>query len=134
MSTETVLWGLEVVLNILFLFFGAVVTYVSYLSIKGKLKSNALVGARMNLSRNYKLYQQDKYWYPLNRYSGEKTIYVGVIWTLLSLAIAILPVDPGLKMNLLSALILLVVIWLVFIAWRIYRYADRLVSADPAYR
>lgn len=121
-------------MGILFVLFGLVTTYVSYLCLKGKIKPNGAAGVRLNLSRNYRLYQRDEYWYPVNRYGGKKTIYVTAAWTLLSLAITILPIDPATKINALTCVILLVTSALVVIAWQIYHYADKLVSSDAAYR
>ncbi len=134
MSTVTMLNIAVSIIGILFVLFGIATTYVSYLCMKGKIEPNGTVGVRLNFSRNYKLYQQDRYWYPVNRYGGEKTIYVTAVWTLLSLVITILPLDPETKINVLTALILLVAAALIVIAWQIYQYADMLVSGDPAYR
>lgn len=134
MSIITVLNIAAAIIGGLFVLFGIVTTYVSYLCIKGKIKPNGAVGVRLNFSRNYRLYQQDKYWYPINRYGGEKTIYLTAVWTLLSLVITVLPIDPGVKINALTIVILLVATALVFAAWRIYQYADKLVSGDVAYR
>ncbi len=120
--------------GILFMLFGAISAYVSYLGIKGKIKPNAYVGVRLNVSRNYRLYWQDKYWYPVNRYGGEKTFPISVLWSLLGLAVTILPIDPVTKIRAMTALILLVTAAFIIIAWQIYRYADMLVSADPGYR
>lgn len=134
MSIITVLNIAAAIIGGLFVLFGIVTTYVSYLCIKGKIKPNGAVGVRLNFSRNYRLYQQDKYWYPINRYGGEKTIYLTAVWTLLSLVITVLPIDPGVKINALTVVIILVATALVFAAWRIYQYADKLVSGDVAYR
>lgn len=134
MSTVTILQIAAAVMGILFALFGVVTTYVSYLCIKGKITPNGAVGVRLNFSRNYRLYKQDKYWYPINRYGGEKTIYITAVWTLLSLVITVLPIDPEVKINVLTIVILLVTAALVFAAWRIYQYADKLVSGDVAYR
>ena len=119
------------VVNILF---GAILAYVSYQGIKGKIKPNGAVGVRLSMSRNYKLYQKEKYWYPLNRYGGEKTIYVTVAWTLLSLIITVLPIDPLIKIYALNAILILWIVALAGLAWHLYRYGDKLVSGDPAYR
>jgi hypothetical protein len=134
MSIITMLNIAAAIIGGLFVLFGIVTTYVSYLCIKGKIKPNGAVGVRLNFSRNYRLYQQDKYWYPINRYGGEKTIYLTALWTLLSLVITVLPIDPGVKINALAVVIILVATALVFAAWRIYQYADNLVSGDVAYR
>jgi hypothetical protein len=134
MSSEMTMQVLAAISGVGFALCGAVLAYVSYLGMKDKIKPNPVMGVRLNFSRNYKLYQQEKYWYPLNRYGGERMFYVAVAWTLLNLAIAVLPIDPQTKVMALGVLMILVTVVILVIAWQIVRYADRLVSADPAYR
>lgn len=117
-------------MGVMFIILSAICTYVSYLSMKGKIKPNGYMGVRLNFSRNYWLYQQDKYWYPINRYGGEKTIYVAIAWMLSSLAITVLPADPLIKIYALTAVILLVTAALLAMAIQINRYAEQLVSDE----
>ena len=117
-----------IVLGLIFVISGAICTYVSILCINGKIKPNGVAGVRLNFSRNYKLYNQERYWYDINRYGGKKSLYVSVIWLLLGIVVPILPIDPGLKMGIMTAALILVVAAFIICAWQINRYAEKLVA------
>jgi uncharacterized membrane protein HdeD (DUF308 family) len=113
-----------------FVVFGAICTYVSLLCANGKIKPNGAVGVRLNFSRNSRLYNQEKYWYDINRYGGKKCLYVSVIWLLLGIIVLVIPVDSMMKINLIMAVTILVTAGFVINAWQIYRYAEKLVAKD----
>ncbi|HEY3421906.1 MAG TPA: SdpI family protein [Methanocellaceae archaeon] len=110
------------------IFCGAIGTFVSILCINGKIKPNGAAGVRLNFSRNRKLYNQDKYWYDINRYGGKRTLFMAIVWILLGIAVLILPLDPDIKLGITFAVIILITVAFIIIAWQIYRYAERLVA------
>jgi hypothetical protein len=129
-SPAFVLQLVTLALGVVFVVFGAICTYVSVLCANGKIKPNGAVGVRLNFSRNYKLYNQEKYWYDINRYGGKKCLYVSVIWLLLSIIVLILPVDSNMKINLIMAVAILVTAGFIIDLWQIYRYAEDLVAKN----
>ena len=127
-STASELWFVTIVLGCTFVIGGAICTYVSILCINGRIKPNGVAGVRLNFSRNYKLYNQEKYWYDINRYGGKKSLYVSVIWLLLGIVFLILPITPDRKMSIMIAVLILVAAAFIINAWQIYRYAEKLVA------
>lgn len=131
-SASDIIGFLSLMMGIIYLLAGAIMVYVCILGIRGRIKPNGAVGFRMNLSKNYKLYQQDKYWYELNRYGGKKVLPLGILWMLLGAAEILLPLDPRLKIDLLFVFTLLITAGLILVARHLYRYAERLVSSPMA--
>ena len=127
-STVSFLGFITIALGLIFVLCGAICSYVSFLCINGKIKPNGAAGVRLNFSRNYKLYNQERYWYDINRYGGNKSLYVSIIWLLLGIVILILPVDPNIKMGAIIAVLLLVTAAFIVNAWLIIRYAEKLVA------
>lgn len=117
-----------IVLGPIFVIGGAICTYVSILSINGKVKPNGATGVRLNFSRNYKLYDQERYWYDINRYGGKKSLYVSVMWLLLGIVIPILPMGSDPKMGIMIAVLILVVAASIVCAGQINQYAEKLVA------
>jgi uncharacterized membrane protein YqjE len=112
---------------------GLICAYVSIRCINGKIRPNGAVGVRLNFSRNYRLYNQDRYWYDINRYGGRQTLPITIVWVLLGAIALILPLDPKTRLDLVLAILIVVAIALIVTGWRIYRYADNLVSHDKSY-
>lgn len=127
-STVSFLQLATIALGVMFVLCGAICTYVSILCINGKIKPNGAAGVRLNFSRNYKLYNQEKYWYDINRYGGKRCLYISVIWLLLGIVVLILPVSPEIKMGDIIVVLILVIAAFIVSAWQIYRYAEKLVA------
>jgi hypothetical protein len=123
----------SLIMGVIFILGGMACAYVCFLCIKGKVGPNGAVGVRLNFSRNRRLYNQDKYWYDINRYGGKLTLPITIAWSLFSLVALILPVGPDVRIDIIIAIILLVTAALIVSGWRIYRYADKLVSQDESY-
>lgn len=114
----------------LFLIAGGIIgAYVCNLGMNGKIEPNGAVGVRLNLSRNYKLFQQDKYWYPINQFGCKAFLPWSIILVLLGIAVIVLPTDPEMKLAMLLVSILLTLAGMIVTARQVYRYADRLVSS-----
>ncbi len=127
-STVSILGFVTIVLGLIFVLCGAICTYVSILCINGKIKPNGVAGVRLNFSRNYKIYNQERYWYDINRYGGKKSLYVSIAWSLLGIVVLVLPVDPNIKIGAIFVVLLLVAAAFIINAWLITRYAERLVA------
>lgn len=112
---------------------GLICAYVSIQCIKGKIRPNGAVGVRLNFSRNYRLYNQDRHWYQINHYGGRQTLPIAIVWALLGVIALILPLDPKTRMDIVLAILIVVTVVLIVTGWRIYRYADDLVSHDQSY-
>jgi hypothetical protein len=114
----------------LFLIAGGIIgAYVCNLGMNGKIKPNGAVGVRLNLSRNYKLFQQDKYWYPINRFGSKAFLPWSIVLILLGIAEIMLPIDADTKLVMLLVFMLLTLAGMILTARQVYRYADGLVSS-----
>jgi hypothetical protein len=76
----------SLIMCFIFILSGLACAYVSILCINGKVGPNGAVGVRLNFSRNRTLYNQEKYWYDINRYGGKLILPITIAWSLLSLA------------------------------------------------
>ncbi len=118
-----------IVYGLLFVILGAIFAYLGLLGINGKFKPGGWEGIRFNFSKNYKLFNQDKYWYDINRYGGKMTVYLAILVALLGMAIIVLPVDPQLKMYIgMGILWLFMPVGFIVVGVQTYRYANRLIT------
>ena len=118
----------QLLLTIVMVLFGAMFAYIGLLGMKDKYKPGGPAGARLNYSKNYKLFNQDRYWYPINRYAGKWVLYLGILWALLSIVIFILPGDLQLKMYIHLVMLFLLVVAFIVIAVLTHRFANRLIA------
>jgi len=87
------------------------------------------MGVRLNFSKDHKLYQQDEYWYDINRYGGKLGLYWSILWALLGIVLVILPAGGEQKLLLSLAFMVVICAGFIVIGWRSYRYANKLVSS-----
>jgi hypothetical protein len=134
MATDTVFVQVfSLLMGIVFVLCGILGTYVSYLGVKGRIKPNGAMGTRFNFSKDSKLFNQDKYWYDINRYGGKLGLYWSLLWALLGMVLVVLPVGGDQKLLLSLAIIIFICAGFIVIGWRSYRYANKLISAPAGH-
>jgi hypothetical protein len=130
-STAVVLQLAIIAYGLLIIILGAIVAYFGLLGINGKFKPGGSEGFKfLTYSMNSKLFNQDKYWYDINRYAGKRTLYVAILLALLGVAIIVLPMDPVLKMYVGNPVVILIIMIIGFIVVGslTYRYANKLIA------